>query len=50
MNRDKEFFLVRKGYTFLCEYIKEKYPDYYCLIWFGNAGDVLKECNKNASN
>ena len=50
MERDEEFFLECKGYNFVCKYLRERYPEHSYLLWVRYACDVLKECNKNASN
>lgn len=46
MKRDEEFFLECRGYNFLCEYLREKYPKEYYMTLFRDASDVLKDCVK----
>ena len=50
MERDEEFFLECKGYNFVCKFLRENYTAMYYMTLFRDACDVLKECNKNASN
>jgi hypothetical protein len=50
MERDEEFFIEVKAIKFVCEFVREKYPEHSYLLWVKYSCDVLKECNKNASN
>jgi len=36
-----------RGYNFVCEFLREKYPKEYYMTLLRDACDVLRDCNKN---